>query len=423
MSNRRIHLTATYFLDYKQKEIPVFEKGLPQLKAEEAIGPNGLDSVALDLIDIGELVYLIERNLPGSQHTNRVSKISLKLGLRYPAAWTVKAVKALQEVLLFMGGANWHFEFSEDKTLDAPPLNMKEDNSIKRVALFSGGLDSLCGAATLCGKDDVRLVSFYTRQKSLQKRLAKGLDMKPPIQWGCKLEGFSGRGRNFFYRSFMFLCLAAATARSYGANRILQFENGILASGIAPSPSGRTTKHSHHCLHRLCESIFTEVLGGEWIIENPFKNKTKREAYYEMESELGKKKAKNLAKQTETCWYLYAGLKRKEGKKEIKKKNGVPCGFCVPCLIRQTALPQKAWRNLQSDSVRNHPRHGRFFREYYGMLHRIQEVRNGSRGEFYRAMGTFLQDAVKPRGGYSIDELRELFLRFADEFMSTYRLS
>jgi 7-cyano-7-deazaguanine synthase in queuosine biosynthesis len=421
MSPKRIHCVASYLLDKKPRKVDAFEDGLPQLHVDGLLGSNGLSKVAMDLIDIGALVFSIERTLPGKQHVNRVSKIDLGLGLREPQAWTEKAMQALEELMSFMGGTNWNFDFVLNRTLKDFQCATKENASVQCVSLFSGGLDSLCGAATICKAPDIRLVSYYTsHQKDLQKRLAQDLGTPPPIQWGWKPRPPSGRGKSFRYRSFMFLCLAAATAQSYGSNRIMQFENGVLASGVAPSLSIQTTKHAHYRLHRLCETIFSEVLGGKWLIENPFEHKTKREVYLTLESDLGEKRARYLADQTETCWNLYAGFKIKKGKKEIKKKNGVPCGFCVPCLIRQTALPQSAWLDLRSDSARNDPIRGRFFREYYAMLQRIQAVRNGSLGEFYPAMDTFLQDAIQPRGGYTLAELRDLFLRFSDEFMDTY---
>ena len=87
-----------------------------------------------------------------------------------------------------------------------------------------------------------------------------------------------------------------------------------------------------------------------------------------MVSELGEAKAKKLANDTETCWNLYAGYKQQ--KSDIKKQNGRSCGFCVPCIIRQIALPQETWIDLRDDAARNHLAYGRLFREYYGMLGR-----------------------------------------------------
>jgi 7-cyano-7-deazaguanine synthase in queuosine biosynthesis len=389
----------------------------PRLKVE-GIGPDGIDNIAADLIDLGVAVFLIERMLPGKQHVNRAMKIEVELGLRVRSVWSKKAIETLKEVLLFMGGIHWEFRFTQIKESVKPLIISQNDTNYEKVALFSGGLDSLCGAATICKNDDTRLVSFYTRQKDLQRKLASGIKMRIPVQWSVYKGSFTGRGTNYFYRSFLFLCLAAATSRSCGARYILQFENGILASGVSPSLSGRSTKHAHYRVHRLCETIFSEVLGGDWQICNPFEHKTKKDEFKEMVQKLGRNEANNLAKLTESCWHLYAGYKLHGH----VKKNGTPCGFCVPCIVRQTAHPQKTWRNLRRDDVRNHPIHGHFFREYYAMLRNIQQVRNKSLGDFYSAVGISLQDAIKPRGGYQLSDLKKLFVRFADEFMLTFNV-
>jgi 7-cyano-7-deazaguanine synthase in queuosine biosynthesis len=417
---RKISCSAKYFLNQESKKLRVFENGIPLLKVESPLGPEGINEMAMDLLDIGILVYFIERNLPGKLQMNKVLSIDVSMGLRKPSVWSPEATQALEDLLLFMGGTHWHFDFSLDKDLEDHKFSTKNDSSIHRVSLFSGGLDSLCGAATIRNTNDVRLVSFYTKQKSLQRKLAGELGMETPIQWGWNSKFPLGRTRNFRYRSFLFMCIAAVTSHSFRSTRILQFENGILASGVAPSLSLQTTKHAHYHMHRLCEVIFNKVLGGNWIIENPFENKTKREAFLDMAAELGNERAISLANMTETCWNLNAGLKRIQGNTELKKRNNIPCGFCVPCIIRQTALPQKAWVDLHEDEIRNHPLFGRYFREYYGMVQRIQSVRNKSLGEFCMAMDTFLQDALSPIGGYSLADLKSLFVHFADEFLGTF---
>lgn len=420
MSPKRVSCLASFLLQNKPKTIETIEGDSPQLQVSGPLGPNGLSRVAMDLIDIGSLVFTMERHLPGKQHLNRVSKIEVRLGLREPSVWTGPAIAALEELLLFMGGTEWYFDFFRYRSIKDYTIAKKDNSHVRCVSLFSGGLDSLCGASTLHAPPNVRLVSYSTRQKTLQRELSKELGLSLPIQWGWKPRPPSGRAKIFRYRSFFFLCLAAATAQSYGSDQILQFENGVLASGIAPSISIQITKHAHHRLHQLCGIIFSDVLGGKWLIENPFKLKTKREVYKCLESEIGAKKAKELANKTQTCWNLYAGFKGKGKNRNAKKRNGQPCGFCVPCLVRQTAFPQVAWLDLRSDIARNDPIRGRFFREYYAMLKRIQEVRRGSLGEFYTAMDTFLQDAIQPRGGYILAELRDMFLRFSDEFMDTF---
>lgn len=420
MNYSRYDCKAEYFLSQDPISVMLFDKTLPELIVEGKIGPKGFSKESLDLIDLGVFIYLLERTLPGKQQMNRLSQLSVKFGVRDESVWTKEAVQDLEELLFFIGGTRWKFTFWTDVTLNNDLNPPREQDKASKIALFSGGLDSLCGASTFYNSSDIRLVSFYTRQKTLQRDLAANLGLHSPVQWRWKEYPTVGRGRSFRYRSFLFLCLAAATAQSYETNSIFQFENGILASSVAPSLSIQVTKHAHYRLHKLSEKIFSHILGGQWNIDNPFRTTTKRGAYEIMEQKLGKEKADINAAKTETCWNLYAGFKRTSNGIEQKKPNGVPCGFCVPCIIRQTAHRQSVWVDLRKDDARNDLLQGRYFREYYNMVQRILSVRNGTLNEFYEAMDTNLLDAINPRGGYDLNELRDLFIQFSDEFMDTF---
>ncbi len=417
MTTTRLNFTVESSTNRSQSSVQVSAKQFPRFKVE-SLGPQDLDAVAADLLDVAASVFLIERNLPGKQHVNRTVNITAEIGLRVPSVWSPKAMAALQELLLFMGWTHWEFHFSKLKRYEMPLVISRGAGELEKVSLFSGGLDSLCGAATGLNDDSNRLVSYYSKQKELQRGLASGLGMIAPVQWSTCAGSFGGRHTNYLYRSFMFLSLAAVTARSYGASKIQQFENGILASGIPPSLSDRSTKHAHYHVHRLCEIIFSEVLTADWQISNPFELMTKREAFNAMVKKIGKKQADNLAKRAQSCWHLNAGFKLNEH----TKKNGLPCGFCVPCIMRQTAHPLKTWRDLRSNAARNHLIHGRNFREFYAMLYDVQMAKGKSLHDFYLALGSQAQDAIRPRGAYQLTELRDLFSRFAGEFMSTFEV-
>ncbi|MFX0195176.1 MAG: hypothetical protein ACFFCW_03555 [Candidatus Hodarchaeota archaeon] len=417
MTKTRLNFKVENSTNRSQSSVRVTASQFPRFKVD-SLGPRDLDAVAADLLDIAASVFLIERNLPGKQHVNRAVKITAEIGLRAPSVWSPRAIAALQELLLFMGWTHWEFSFSKLEKYKMPLVVSRGADEFEKVSLFSGGLDSLCGAATERDNDGNRLVSYYSKQKVLQRDLASELGMTAPVQWSTYKSSFSGRGTNYFYRSFMFLSLAAVTARSYGASRIQQFENGILASGIPPSLADRSTKHAHYRVHRLCETIFSEVLGGDWQISNPFEQTTKREAFNSMVNKLGKSQANNLAKHAQSCWHLNAGFKLNG---QIKANN-LPCGFCVPCIVRQTAHPLNTWRDLRTDNVRNHQIHGRNFREFYITLYDVQMAKDKSLHDFYLALGSQAHDAIKPCGAYHLTELKDLFSRFADEFMSTFKV-
>jgi hypothetical protein len=418
-NSNRMNYSVDYIIkNYNySRQIPL--NHFPRLKVV-GIGPQGVNDFAADLIDIASAVIFIEGNLKGNQYTNRVLKISVEMGLRVPEIWTDEIKETLYKLLLFMGWINWEFKFFKITHIKNPKIITKETGKVEKVSLFSGGLDSLCGAAT--EKDDNRhkLISFYSKQKELQKQLASKLDMIDPIQWSVyNKRGFKRQNTSNYYRSFLFLCLAAVTAQSYNATKIQQFENGILASGIPFSISSRSTKHAHYYMHRLCEEIFSTTLECDFKISNPFSKSTKRDEYKKLIGIIGELRANELASHAPSCWHLNAGYKY-NGQ---LKKNGEPCGICVPCIIRQTAHPIKTWLSLQDDDIRNDPVYGRNFREYYSFLSKIKETSSEPLQNFYIAIGSQVREAIKPKGEYELSELRDIFLQFADEFSSTFQVN
>lgn len=198
---------------------------------EGNLGPSGMTNVGADLIDLAGAIFQIERQLRGRGRTNPPEKFALSIALRSPRMWTKKAISATISALNLLGDASWQIEIEPGLRAEIPKFETTQGDQVVQVALFSGGLDSTCGAYSL--RDErarTQLVSFYTGQKSLQLELATAIGFSKPVQWSRKWTGDLGRGHSFRYRSFLFLALAAVVANSWKARRILQFENGILAS-------------------------------------------------------------------------------------------------------------------------------------------------------------------------------------------------
>src|SRR5205814_61360 len=119
-------------------------------------------------------------------------------------------------------------------------------------------------------------------------------------------KGTAGRGRSFYYRSFLFLTLAAVTAYTWKAYEIVQFENGILASAIPPVPSVAMTRHAHPRLHKLFTELLKSILPAEWSVTNSLWTYTKRQAVESLTREVGAKKAVAITLMTQSCWNLAA---------------------------------------------------------------------------------------------------------------------
>lgn len=265
------------------------------------------------------------------------------------------------------------------------------------------------------------LVSCYHHQRSSQQALAADLGFNPPTSMRLTWNG-QGAGVSFYYRSCLFLALAAVVAHSWGTQVIYQFENGVLATAMPPTPNWRMTRHAHPLTQHHSEQLFHELLGGDWEIRNPFLSSTKLEVVQRMKEAISPKKATGLAQRTETCWYY-----RQARVFGVEKKPNQPCGVCVPCLVRRTALPKEKtyFDILDDDSIRNDDKLGAAVRDYTIFVKRVLQTKNRPR-EFYRLLPgnwrEFLYGSHESSSPLTLDQLHKLFLNFAKEFKRVFRL-
>ena len=381
-------------------------------KVTGAIGPSGFSDVAADLLDVAAAVYRCERLLPSAGSTNRYTHFNLSMPLRMPDAWTGNASIYLADILEFLGDAKWGFKFSKAA---APVPRCKistEANNKEHVVLFSGGMDSTCGLASYMRDASTMLLSsYYTRQKTIQQDIATDLDYGNHVQWS--LTGLNGPGRSFFYRSFYFLSLAAALADSWKIRQLTQFENGILAYAIPPSPWYAMTKHAHPRFLLLAAQLYEELFGsGAWVIENPFINLTKRQEVNTVVQRLGAKQANRLFSKTETCWSHWACHVH-----GLEKKPGEPCGVCIPCIIRRTALPFEHFRvDLTKRANQNDEKMGQAFRSYLAFVNSIAACKSAE--SFYLLLPSHVRHTVSYPD--ELNALFRLFRLFGREFLDTF---
>ena len=239
-----------------------------------------------------------------------------------------------------MGGHDWHLEFAKS-SLPLREAKAQVQESKKLIVLHSGGMDSACGLGSLSSKASiVQLVSFYTSQRPIQEQIAAELGFAPPSQlYAAWQDKTSRRGRSAFaYRSFLFLSLAALVARSFGASSILQFENGFMAASVPPCANYFVTRHAHPKYHRLFNELLRQM-SLPFVVENPFRWKTKRQAVVEFGKAVGRSKANDILAKTQSCWfYSYHQFHSRFKRERIKKQPHQHCGLCVPCLVRRAAF-------------------------------------------------------------------------------------
>ncbi len=381
-------------------------------KVTGPFGPDGISNVAADLLDVAACVYRCERLLPPAGSTNRCTSFQLSLPLREPQAWSDGAVECLSEILEVLGNAKWTFKFAR-ASAPLPKYKVASNGEIKkRVVLFSGGLDSTCGlAAQVKVSDETLLNSYYTIQKTKQSEIASALGYQDHVQW--TLSPLAGPGRSFFYRSFYFLSLAAVLSQSWKLHQLIQYETGILAYAIPPSPWYAMTKHAHPRFLSLVSRLYEKLFGdGPWVIANPFINLTKRQEVAEALKFVTGDTIEELLVKTETCWSHRACHVH-----GVAKHPGVPCGVCIPCIVRRTALPSDRFQiDLRKTTYQNHEKMGQAFRSYLAFLESVLNC--GSVEMFYTLLPSHVRQLVPNMSGAA--PIYSLFVRFASEFMETF---
>ena len=403
-----------------------FEFGLtPVWTLHGPLGPHKLSYRGADLVDLAGAIYRIESQIR-RRATDLAVKWKLVVPVRDPVFWTEVGGPLLASCLGFLNRARWTLDFTERPEAADFARPEIDERAVEQITLFSGGMDSLCGA----GSDErpiasIQLVSFYHAQASLQGKLAAALGHRPPTQW--RLTGQRGREGMNLIRSFMFLSLGAAVAESYGARRIVQYENGVLATAVPQSGNFIPTRHAHPETHRRMVKLLDAVFGGSFTIDNPFLPKTKREVGQVLAAALGPRRAEELLRQTETCWYLF---QPKVG--GLQKGNGQPCGVCTPCIVRRTARPTEAaadawpgWKgyafDLREPRYHEHPVIGTTFRAYLELVDIALTAQSDAA----------LIDALAPEARALTDEVdgpsetlvAGVLRRFAGEFCDTFGIT
>jgi 7-cyano-7-deazaguanine synthase in queuosine biosynthesis len=271
-----------------------------------------------------------------------------------------KRWKGLTEILNgfvgFVSHDRWQFEF------ERLPVTTKRKRVDRRlpanacVSLFSGGLDSLCGAASALTRGESPILVTHAppgpqRAAGTIQTLSRQLGVSDAevryvgfqFQASDRTKGgtrsqFPERSRRT--RPALFLSLAGAVALECGVPRIYLNENGVLAINLPFQPhliGSLVSRHAHPETMRRFELLLAGLWDGSDAPEvtNPFANMTKGEQI----KILGP--ARDLALNTISCEYagqqvatLIAWL-RNQGKpyRDVRE-----CGLCFPCLVRKAAM-------------------------------------------------------------------------------------
>lgn len=320
--------------------------------------------VAADLLRVGRAVHLADRLVRrGASISRNLRRLDVEVTVAEPAKWR-RMASLLEELLEFAtGGDSWSLSFAGGASDDVLLGNGNGGADVEPtvVALFSGGLDSLCGAADLAAQKNSRPLfvthsppgrkAVYELAKDVFRAFGRELPTGACVSYRLELREAARSGvRSMFpessrrTRPFFYLSLASATAIAYEVSSVQMAENGALALSLpyrADAHGPSMARQAHTFLLSGFETLLRELVPGvRWAVTNPFVSETKGEACLRLGP------AGKLAKRSASCEYLgrqravMLSWKRKHPKRAKMFGNGPQCGLCVPCIVRRAALRQ-----------------------------------------------------------------------------------
>lgn len=317
-----------------------------------ALGIQAVTPICEDLYIIALSVFATDKRIPRSKTPdNWTREVHLNVPVIMVDQWNF-VKEELERMLSYLSGDLWHFTFRsceienryKDNHVHAPARNTLL-NRIDGVSLFSGGLDSFCGAYDFMmkGKNTV-FVGFkeYGKLESVQRTLMDSLNCCFPdivkllftftARACCPLGTENLPPENTSRsRSFLFICAAICVAEVVGDDTPVYIpENGFIGLNL-PLTMGRSGSCSTRTTHPYFIKMLNGILGKVGIqheVINPFAFQTKREIVQQFIAAPGF--LENIHK-TISCSHPCNG--RWQGKTEPEN-----CGYCYPCLIRQSSL-------------------------------------------------------------------------------------
>jgi 7-cyano-7-deazaguanine synthase in queuosine biosynthesis len=304
--------------------------------------------IAVDLIELASYIYVADQVVTrGGTKTFEygekwVRRFRFEIPVRCPDIWNrTDILEALRRLFGFLTDDEHEFRFHKaqnPKPLDGyltESFGEPTPDEIDEVMLFSGGLDSLCGAVeeVLVGQRCVALVSHrpmntvFSRQRDLIQRIRQLVTRPDRVPAHVAVTVNKGKALNKDFnqrsRSFLFAAMASIVARAFGRRRIRFYENGVTSLNLPISPSvlgGRASRSTHpQTLHRF-GVLFSLLYEVPFQVENPYQWLTKAQ----MLASLKAHGHAGLCAFTSSCAHPW-------GRRDSKPH----CGLCSQCVDRR----------------------------------------------------------------------------------------
>lgn len=305
-----------------------------------------LPARVLDLLEIAAYVFCTDRWLKrGAKDLVEYDAwgriIHYVIRVRDHAFWSRKQVSDLlgNAVTWATGDHSHTFTFTPGYLTPATGLFDSAEFRVEstpdtRIALFSGGIDSLAGTIRHLKQESgpLCLVSHRssTDVQNTQKLLLQALQSRypgriHPYAFTCRLKGKRAEEETQRSRSFLFCAIAYALATAHRQDRFYIYENGVTSLNL-PKREGmglaRASRTTHPRTIRLLEQLLTMVNDGDFAIETPFFWKTKTEVLQTLKENDGS----DLLDTSVSCTRTFENVDQR-----------THCGRCSQCVDRRFA--------------------------------------------------------------------------------------
>ncbi len=311
---------------------------------------TNLSPTAHDLLEIATFIYVADQTVSrgGPKEfeygTKWRRRLRLSIPVRVPELWSQANVqRALTDALSFITDDDrYEFHFTTARPIASERRlfdEVSDDGAIEEVCLFSGGLDSLCGAVNeILGRRRVALVGHRScgqtaaRQAALVSQLtARTRSLRPGLA-PLYVALTANKGKRLTRevsqrsRSFLFASAAAAVAVAAGLHRVRFFENGVTGLNLPVSPQlvgARASRTTHPQTLAKFQILFRLLFGSTFQVDNPFVDRTKAELL----AGLRAAGYADLAATTSSCVHT------------ITTQAGTThCGKCSQCIDRRVSV-------------------------------------------------------------------------------------
>lgn len=318
----------------------------------EKFGVSNLEDIYEDLLIIAISIFCCDKRILRKNFEDCWTRyIEINVPVIELNKWS-SVRDEIEKMLSFLSGDIWSIEFRKSefkfRTNTKKHKDLTTDN-FDGVSLFSGGLDSFCGALRLMEQEkrtcfvgfreynliterQIELFNAIDEQYSQidKKLILFNVMPKLPLDYdgnsiNMKVESSSRS------RSFLFLAGAISVASMINKNTPVYIpENGFIGINV-PLTDSRNGSCSTRTTHVYFISLLNEILEKVGIknkIINFYAFNTKGEIVKEHKTNtVFKEYASKTISCSHPCLSRYSGY-----------KPPLNCGYCYPCLIRKASL-------------------------------------------------------------------------------------